>query len=93
MTTQPQPTDDDDLGGTGLAYVDYDYTPASREYEKCKDCGEDLVLRHYCGDVVGAVAEIRALHHPPRIGKGNCRHCHFSWPCPTIAALDKAGCP
>lgn len=48
-------------------------------------------------DFVGAVAEIRALHYAADTSDRctdsslRCIGCGFGYPCPTIAALDKAG--
>jgi len=39
-----------------------------------------------------AVAEIRELHNDHQDRCGFCHHCGLSWPCPTIAVLDKWGC-
>lgn len=29
-------------------WVDHDYAPPKREYERCPDCGGGLILRHVC---------------------------------------------
>lgn len=37
------------------AWVDYDHPPIPHEYEKCKKCGDDLVLQHHCVDMMRQV--------------------------------------
>jgi hypothetical protein len=39
---------DEEEGDEGDAWVDYDYTPAPRNYSKCPKCSDDYVLRHHC---------------------------------------------
>jgi hypothetical protein len=40
-------------------WADYDHPPRPRVYEKCKQCDNDLVLRHYCAsDEVGPTEAI-----------------------------------
>lgn len=89
-TTQPQPTDD---AGT------YDYLEELRLSDPSQAPSKSRKLSRKSAssgpDFVGAVARIRELH-TEEVYEGNfhgCSSCEAeSWPCPTIAALDEAGC-
>jgi hypothetical protein len=43
----------------GLAWVDYDYTPAPRKYEQCEICQADRTFQHHC-DLLEEIRRLKA---------------------------------